>query len=484
MKTSTGLQAGKGTDSGRSTEPQTGDRAGMRRGKPVGLGTGVGLTRRRLGGTAAVLGGALGAACGAERAPGQAAGGAGARSAEPVTIQWMTDWLDEGTRGQVVRQSSAAYQARYPRVTVDVRHPATGSTATGSAAIVAHFAAGTIGEVILPSSSVVHALMEQHAFMDISAHLKRARFDKESVWYEGQYVEHQGKVHGLPYQLAVAGWVYNKTWFEREGLTPPTDAWTTADVVEAARKLTRPGENRWGLQLKQEWQWWYGWMYANGADYVSSAAPLKTTLDDPRVVEVLTAVVDMIHRHKVAAPEYGSQKVPAPSFTKGEVAITSNSKPKQMNASVQGQFQWDLMPTPRWAGTRRRVTTWNHQPHMLTRQAEERGKGDAAVEFAAWLCGEEGQTPVAREGGSIPVNKKAAYGPAHLDGNPPGLKLILDMLQSKGDQSARGYRLWSGYSDWLRATNPPLEGAFGGEISVQEAVTRATQAGNAALTPK
>jgi hypothetical protein len=77
----------------------------------------------------------------------------------------------------------------------------------------------------------------------------------------------------------------------------------------------------------------------------------------------------------------------------------------------------------------------------------------------------------------------AAHGPAHLDGNPPGLKLILDMLQSRRDQAAHGYRLWSGYSDWLREVNPLLNQAFGGEISVQEAVTRATQAGNAAIKP-
>jgi multiple sugar transport system substrate-binding protein len=443
------------------------------------------ITRRAMlafggrGAAGAAGAGVLLAACGAQGGSQGAQGADAAKSAAPVTVQWMTDWNDEGTRGQVVKQSVAAYKERKPNVTVDVRHPATGSSATGSAAVVAHFAAGTIGEVVLPSSSVVHALMDQGAFMDITAHLKRFKFDKESVWWEGQYVENKGKTHGLPYQLAVAGWVYNKTWFQREGVALPTDAWTTDDLLEASRKLSRAGEGRYGLQLKQEWQWWYGWMYANGGDYVTGTAPLKTTFDDPKVVQVLTAVVDMIQRHKVAAPEYGPNKVPAPNFTKGEVAITSNSKPKQMNASIQGQFQWDLMPTPRWAGTKRRVTTWNHQPHVITRFAEERGRGDAAVEFAMWLCGEEGQTPVAKEGGSIPVNKKAAFGPAHLDGNPPGLKLILDMLQAKPDQSARGYRLWSGYSDWLRETNPILNQAFGGEISVPEAAARATAAGNA-----
>src|SRR5688500_12524300 len=144
-----------------------------------------GMTRRRFHGAAAALGGAFASACGASSGSGGDAGGA-AKNAAPVTVQWMTDWNDEGSRGQVIKGSVAAYKERKPNVTVDVRHPAIGSSATGSAAVVAHFAAGTIAEVVLPSSSVVHALMDQNVLMDITSHLKRLKFDKESVWWEGQ----------------------------------------------------------------------------------------------------------------------------------------------------------------------------------------------------------------------------------------------------------------------------------------------------------
>ena len=444
------------------------------------MGSSGNITRRRFTGTAAALGGALASACGASGGSGGDAGAA-AKNAAPITVQWMTDWNDEGSRGQVIKGSVAAYKERKPNVTVDVRHPAIGSSATGSAAVVAHFAAGTIAEVVLPSSSVVHALMDQNVLMDITSRLKRLKFDKESVWWEAQYVENKGKTHGMPYQMSIASWVYNKTWFTRENVRPPTDAWTTDDLLEASRRLTRAEEGKYGIQMKQEWQWWYAWMFANGADYVSSTTPLKTTLDDPKVTQVLTSVVDMIHRHRLAAPEYGANKVASANFTKGEIAMTSNGKPKQMNATIKGEFEWDIMLTPRWAANKKRVTTWNQQPHIVTKFAEERGVADAAVDLAVWLCGEEAQNFVAREGGSTPVNKKSAFGPVHLDGNPPGLKLIMDQMLTKPDQSARGYRLWSGYSTWLSAVNPILNQAFAGEISVQEAVTRATTAGDAAI---
>lgn len=426
-------------------------------------GEGVTNTRRAVLATAcaATVGGAFAAACGTH---GAAAPPAPAQTRAPVTLVWMTDWYDDATRAGTVKDSIAAYKAHRPHVTIDPVNPKSGGY-TGATSTVSHFTAGTIGEVVLPSSSVVHGLADLGAFMDIAPHLKRLKFDADSVFWEAQYVEHQGKTFGLPYQLSVAGWVYNKAWFDREGVKPPTDAWTTDDLLDAGRRLTRAGEGTYGIQMRQEWQWCYQWLYANNTDYVSGASPLRTTLDDPKAVAVLTATVDLIGRHKVAAPEYGANKVSSPNFARGEVAITTNVRPKQLHTTIRDQFQWDLMPTPRWAGTKKRVTAWNHQPHVVTKAAEERGKADEAVQLAVWLCGEEGQTFVAKEASYVPVNRKAAAGPLYLNGSPPGLMLLLDgLLTTKGDQSARGYRLWSGYATWLAAVNPILDQAFASPV--------------------
>lgn len=437
----------------------------------------MGSTRRRYVGLSAALGGALATACGGPAAPAQPA-----QSVAPVTLVWMTDWFDDQTRAGTVRDSITAYKERRPHVTVDPINPKA-SGYVGAASTFNHFTAGTIGEVVLPSSSVIHALADLGAFMDIAPHLKRMKFDRESVFYEPLYVEYKGKTFGLPYQLSVAAWVYNKTLFDKDGVRPPTDAWTSDDLLEAGKRLSRPAEGVYGIQMKQEWNWWYQWLYANNTDYATDAVPPRTTLDDPRAVAVLQYVVDLVQRHKVAAPEYGPNKLAAgPNFATGGVAITNNVRPKQLHSTIRDQFQWDLMPTPRWAGTKKRVTVWNHQPHVVTRVAEERGKGDEAVYLATWLCGEEGQSFVAREASYVPVNRKAATGPLYLDGSPPGLKLLLDQLTTaRGDQSARGYRIWNGYSEWLSAVNPILNQAFGGEIAAQQAATQATQAGNAAI---
>jgi hypothetical protein len=196
---------------------------------------------------------------------------------------------------------------------------------------------------------------------------------------------------------------------------------------------------------------------------------------------VLEYAVGLIHRHQVAPVLEGSNAVRGLSFDKGNFAITVSNSAKALATGIKDQFQWEVMPTPRWAGTRNRVTNWNHQGHIVMKVAEQRGHGDAATQFAIWMAGEGGQTIVARTGGATPVHKKTATSPVYLDGGPPNLKLQLEMLTRKPDQWARGFRIWKHFQPWFAAITPILALGFAGEISVREMAIRATQAGNAAL---
>jgi multiple sugar transport system substrate-binding protein len=405
----------------------------------------------------------------AEPAPGQA-------PAPPVTVSWMSDWTG-GARGEATKASIALFEAQHPRIKLE--HLALASDLYQT--LTAHLAAGTLADVVLFSPNWFIEWAERNTMMDIAAHLRKFRFDKESVFWPGYAVEHKGKVHGLPYQFGVGTWLYNKTWFEREGIAPPTDAWTLEDVLAAGRKLARPAERQWAVDVRPEINLLGPWIYANGADVVTSSTPIRTAFDQPKQLEVLQYLVDLIHRHQVAPILWGPNAVTGVSFTSGSLAMSVSTGAKGVGASVRDQFQWDVMPTPRWPATRRRVTHANHQPHVVTKAAEQRGHGDAAVQLIMWLAGEQGQTLVAKTGGAVPVHKKAATSPVYLDGNPPSLKTQLDMLTTKPDQEARAWKIWAGWSHWYDAVLPILRQGFGGELSVRDMATKATQAGNAAI---
>lgn len=423
----------------------------------------------RAGGSAAAAGALV--ACGAlrpgipEKAP-----------SAPVTLSWMTDWTG-GPRGEATKQSIPAFQAQFPLIKLDQQATKTDTFE----ALSAHLAAGTLADVVLFSSSFFELWAERNVLMDISPLLRKYRFDKESVWWDPANFEYRGKVHGLPYQFTISTWVYNKTWFARDGVKPPSDAWTTDDLLELARKLNHPDERRWGVEMRsQAWFAWI-WFWANGVDLVTESAPIRTVLDQPKQLEVLEYAVGLIHRHKVAPVREGQNRLTGISFENGNMAISAENAAKKQWFDVKDKFEHDVLPTPRWAGTKRRVTNWGHQGHTVTKAAEQRGHGDAATQFVMWIAGEGGQRLVAETGGATPVHKKTAHSPLYLDGKVPSLKLQLDMLERKPDQSARGPRIFKYMVEWSRAVTPFLVQGFGGEISVREMATQATRAGNAAV---
>lgn len=426
------------------------------------------MTRRRvLGSGAALAAGVLGAcAQGGGDTP-------AAQSANPVTLQWMTDWTG-GARLEASKQSVPAFEAQFPKIKLEMLSVGEETYSV----FAANLAAGTLPDVMVFSGNVFEYWAEKGAFSDITARLKTAKWDKESVYYEPQYFEYKGKQHGLPYQFTVSTWIYNKTWFKQAGVAFPTDAWTTDALLAAGLKLNLPDQNKWAIQMGPAPQFAWSWVYANGSDLTTYADPIRSNVSAPKTQEAFQYAIDLSQRHRVSPPA-GTPNVA--NFQAGGYAITSNNAPKGLVATIKDQFEWDVMPTPRWAATKKRSTNWNHQGHIVMKQAETRGHADAAVQFVTWMAGEPGQTIVAKTGGATPVHKKTANSPVNLDGSVPGLKLQLDLLTKKPDQEARGYRIFKHWQSWNNAITPVLADGFRGAISVRDMGIKADQVGNAAL---
>src|SRR5687767_15453858 len=64
------------------------------------------------------------------------------------------------------------------------------------------------------------------------------------------------------------------------------------------------------------------------------------------------------------------------SFENGSMAISVENAAKKQWFDVKDRFEHDVLATPRWAGTKRRVTNWGHQGHVVTKAAEQRGVGE------------------------------------------------------------------------------------------------------------
>ncbi|MET7569228.1 extracellular solute-binding protein [Streptomyces sp. NPDC005492] len=86
-----------------------------------------------------------------------------------------------------------------------------------------------------------------------------------------------GKVYGIPDDMGMVGFWYNKALFERAGIPQPPTAWS--GFLDAVRKLKSAGITPIGLAGKEKWPGMYYWAYlamrTAGLDALQQAADSK-----------------------------------------------------------------------------------------------------------------------------------------------------------------------------------------------------------------
>lgn len=111
----------------------------------------------------------------------------------------------------------------------------------------------------------------------------------------------KGKVWGIPFQRSTPVMYYNKAQFKEVGLDPnnPPKNWT--ELADAAKKLTKPNGERWGLQIPSDgFPYWIfqAWPISLGKNVVGTEAN-KVFLNTAESTESLEYFVKLIKTDKV-----------------------------------------------------------------------------------------------------------------------------------------------------------------------------------------
>jgi multiple sugar transport system substrate-binding protein len=208
----------------------------------------------------------------------------------------------------------------------------------------------------------------------------------------------------LPWALDVLLMYYNKTLFQQAGVELPKPTWTVDDMINAARRLTKPHESgdpaqgQYGLTLSwTAWAEYVPWMRGYGGDLASEDGK-KQLIDAPGSIDGIDAMASLMTRHKVAPPigtNFGGN-----AFQVGKVAMMFGIR----NASVAirrnvGQnFDWDVELRP--AFPKKRVTGMGTAGEGVSTQTKN---PDAAWQLAKYTITPAAQKIYATSYGSIPV---------------------------------------------------------------------------------
>jgi multiple sugar transport system substrate-binding protein len=430
-------------------------------------------TRRAyLRGGGALLAGAVLGAC----ARGGATEGGGPVSVKGPAKVELGHYFAQGPRWDLIQSAARRFQEEQPNLTVETQ-PVTGNYWE---ALIARLAGATAPDICIGSGSTFLGLLEKGSWQQVDGYLRRDRsVDLKAYYSQPEIFDKDGKHYGLPFMINTTVFFYNKTLFQRAGVPEPTERWTWDDLLDAARKLTRPDGSQWGVNVGTGFEGnLLTFIWSAGGDYLNKERT-KTTLDDPGALEGLQWVADLFLKHRVAPPV--ATKFTPDDFTSGQVAVRpglTGAVGSTYEPQIGSNFEWDLTWRPKHPKTGKRAGSFNANPFMLLNPQLTTGKNaDAGWLLLRHMAGPYVQGLIGQSRIQMPTLITAAQDKATF-GRPPPNNMHLNHELMATSEPLRFHKTWL---DWYNAITEAVAPLFRGELGVREAAAAANTKGDAVL---
>jgi sn-glycerol 3-phosphate transport system substrate-binding protein len=194
-------------------------------------------------------------------------------------------------------------------------------------------------------STDLYALKDADSIIPLDDYIKTADANYLTDFYDAFMLNSKdgGKVYGIPFQRSTPVLYYNKDLFKEVGLNPEQPPKTWAEMVDAAKKLTKPDGSRWGIEIPSDgFPYWVfqGMAIGNGKNFVDDTGT-KTFFNDPAVVQALDAWVGLGTKEKVEPASIVIWNTTPDDFAGGKTAMmwhTTGSLTKVLK-DASGKYQ-------------------------------------------------------------------------------------------------------------------------------------------------
>jgi multiple sugar transport system substrate-binding protein len=398
-----------------------------------------------------------------------------ATSQGPKTVIFHTDWTATA-RGETVRRALEQWAKENPTIQIDQQPSATLAGQSSLDGLVARLASDTIGDVALWEAGGVELWGSRNAFADIGPALKKMKYKLDDHYYHPGTIFYQQKQVGMPFQFGVTSWAYNRTLFRQKQMPEPQDNWTWDDLVEAAKRLTEPDKNVWGLKWQESSNVWQ-LIYAFGGEMINKEHT-KSQFDTPATLAGVEYGLDLINKHRIA-PTLLEGTTKQLDQTKGNYGVWSGGQnPKGLQTQAGNLFEVGFAPLPMVKSTGKKIATMSDQPHVVMLASQKHGVLEEAAKLAIFMTGDfVGALQNELNPGGLPTKKSYIESSAYLSSPPANARRILDSFKfARADVD-----LFPTRDPWLRAWRPFMQRAMNGEMSAREFAQQANAAGDAAL---
>lgn len=398
-------------------------------------------------------------------------------SSKPVTLTvWM---VGEPSRVWIQDHMVSAFESQYPDIKLNVFKA---DFTTYYQKLATNIAGGVTPDVFMMSGAYFYEAAHLGALMKLDDNMKRDNI-RLSDYYgaaSGEDVVWKGNVYGIPGEIDVMGFAYNKTMFDAANLAYPKPGWTWGDLADAAKTLTRTrkdGTKEYGFySWNSSQELWGDLVYENGGSFLDSSRT-RGALQSAASVRAIQFGVDLIFKQKVSPTASGVSSLPGYISSGGSPFLTGT-----LGMHFQGNYELDLLSA---------IKSFEWDVTTMPGEVAKTGQGwfqswvassttrypDEAWELLKFFVttGQE-ITAKAPGRGLTPSLISAATSPAFLRKAPPH---VISWLEAWKEHCSFDFHpAWFQYQDAYSAALAPC---FTNDAPVKAAIDSATPKVNAAL---
>ena len=414
---------------------------------------------------------------------------------EPVLIRFATPH-SAGPRATTVRFALDSLEQANPSIFVEYRPAApdyAGWLATG-------LAADNAPQVVFGDAAIFQRHRSEH-LTDITDPVSKLEWREGAYHFiPDSYTDNRGDMRvptprrlrgplfGLPYSLAIDGWLLNQTLFEAAGVRPPDDAWTWNDAVDLGRKLTDPSLEQWGILAANSPQFfWIPLLYSNGVrrPFLEDRSGTGWLVDGDAASEAFEWAVDLIHEAKIAPPAAAIAQLRADTgepFSSGRLGMLPSGAVHAtgyLAPRIGERFSWALARSPISPATGVAAHAWQASAHFVTTSAATPDVVEAAVAVAAHFTSPAVQNKLASTRAAMPALVSAAKTSGAIAPPPQNLVVLRDALEDP--RTRHLFTFFPTWPEWLQAQADAAAGAFAGILSPDEALIAMVRDGDMVL---
>lgn len=191
-------------------------------------------------GLTAALAGTLLSGCGGTNSGSQAQSGESASTDKNVTLQVL--WFSDGTEGDVMMELAHQYEEENPGVTIELIETPYDEVDNKLKNMLA---AGSPPAIARVSSFAAY----ENQLVTLTDYAESGDAFRDN-FYDSLMFEIDGKMVAAPMDVTANGMVYNKTAFDKAGVSVPTspdEVWTWEEYTEAVKTVMEKGGVKYGL---------------------------------------------------------------------------------------------------------------------------------------------------------------------------------------------------------------------------------------------